>query len=135
MNTDPSTEFWASRVGGGVRPAAAGFELTTSSTDIARDSTPAARDRRSNRASYSSFLTTATLIVALTPRPSFTGTSKSPSAWIGSAQGILFERPPNPRVGDGLSIWRGLVSLQRLSSPTVRPRRHPDLPRYRAAPA
>jgi hypothetical protein len=31
---------------GGVLAAAAGFELTTSRTDIARDSTPRARARR-----------------------------------------------------------------------------------------
>ena len=45
MKIDPRTDFSASRLCGGVRPAAAEFELTTSSTDIARDSTPAARAR------------------------------------------------------------------------------------------
>ena len=45
---------------------------------------------------YASFLTTETLIVAFTPRPSLTATSKSPSALIGSARWIFFESTVTP---------------------------------------
>ena len=84
MNTDPSTDFSASRLCGGVLRRTAlppRLELTILSaapTSRAILRLDGARWRASldfESRLYASFLDDPTLIVAFTPRPSFTGTS------------------------------------------------------------